>query len=110
MVQGLKDKEQQRYYDELFMLYRTPGWAVVIDDMQRLQDLYNEVRTVTGVEDLNFRQGQLDIIHQLLTHQDRTESAYALALQEEHGDDAGKDVQTGGIAKIVGDADVDPSL
>lgn len=98
MQPRLKDAELEKYFQDLFDLYPTAGWKQILEDMSRLADLYNDVTTVETTEQLWFRKGQLDIIHQLLTHQDRSESGHALALQEQEGT---ADDPTGGRAQIV---------
>jgi hypothetical protein len=94
----LNDAELEKYYQDLFELYPTPGWKRILDDMVRLAEIYNRVTDVETQEQLWFRKGQMDIIHQLLTHQDRSEAGHTNALQEQEGT---ADAPTGGRASIV---------
>lgn len=107
-VETLKNIEQQRYYDALFEMYGSLGWANVIADMETLKKIYNSIHAANNTEELFFRKGQLDIIEQILTHQARSEHAYKAAL-EDNSDTEIDDVTTGGVARVVG-ADGDPSL
>ena len=98
MQPKLKDAEEDKYYQDLFELYPTAGWGRILEDMMRLAEVYNRVTDVETREQLWFRKGQLDIIQQLLTHQDRTEAGHANALEEQEGT---ADEPTGGRAQIV---------
>lgn len=106
-VATLKDVEQQRYYDALFGMYGTPGWAVVMADMETLKAIYNSISSANNAEELFFRKGQLDIIEQILTHQARSEHAYKAALEEDNEGEI--DEATGGVARVAG-TDGDPRL
>jgi hypothetical protein len=94
----LKDAEQEQMFQDLFGMYPTAGWRRILEDMVRLAEFYNRVTDVDTVEQLWFRRGQMDIIHQILTHQDRMEAAHAHALQEQEGT---AEAPTGGRAVIV---------
>lgn len=98
MQPKLKNAELEQYYADLFEMYPTAGWKRILEDMMRLADFYNRVTDVDTAEQLWFRKGQMDIINQLLTHQDRNEAGHAMALQEQEGT---ADEPTGGRAQIV---------
>jgi hypothetical protein len=99
-VKSLQDRELDDYFTALFGMYGTDGWRKILEDMTRLRELYNDAKTIVSDEDRLFRQGQLDIIDQILTHQERTEKGYAHALSEQEGADV--EITTGGAAKVVG--------
>lgn len=96
--QTLKDKDLQDYYDALFEMYSTPGWQKLMEDVAHMRQVHESVRTVTDERTLLFRHGELNQMDWLFTHQERTESAYALALEEDGGE---PEAPTGGVAKIV---------
>lgn len=98
MQPKLNDVELDKYFQDLFEMYPTAGWKRILEDMTRLAELYNRVTDVETQDELWFRKGQLDIVNQLLTHQDRSEAGYALALQEQEGS---AEEPTGGRAQIV---------
>lgn len=98
-TQSLKDKDLQEYYEALFAMYGTLGWAKLMEDTGYMLKIHDTPRDLVTVEQLHFRKGELAQMDWLASHQDRTEAAYALALEEE-GTDAG-DVQTGGTARVI---------
>jgi hypothetical protein len=97
--QGLKDKALQAYYEALFAMYPTAGWAMLMEDLTRLRQIYADVVTVETERELDFRKGQINVVDQMLTHAARSEYGYAAAVAEETGEDA--EDGTGGIAKVV---------
>lgn len=96
--QALKDKELQDYYDALFAMYGTPGWRKLMEDVERMREVHDTVRSVTTAEQLLYRHGELAQMDWLYSHQERTEAAYALAIEEEGGE---AEESTGGVAKVV---------
>lgn len=103
MSQGLKDRELQDYYEALFAMYGMPGWAKLQEDVAYMLKLKDTPRDVVTVEELYHRRGELAMMDWIVTHQARTEHAYAHILDEE-GQDA-SDVQSAGTARVV-DANV----
>lgn len=98
-TQSLKDKSLQEYFEALFAMYGTPGWTKLQEDMDLMLRRHDTPRDVVTIEQLHFRKGELAQMDWLASHQQRTEAAYALALEED-GADAG-DIETGGNARIV---------
>lgn|SRR5574337_1667713 len=95
----LKDRELDEYFTSLFEMYGTRGWAKILEDMGRLKEVYNDLSTCQSGEEMHYRQGQLDIIQQILTHQERSEKGYQHALQEQEGGVV--DITLNGEAKVV---------
>lgn len=95
----LKDKELQEYFDALFEMHGGAGWKKLLEDLERMKAIYRDVNTVDSNELLWFRKGQIDVLDQMLTHAERTEAGYGLALEEQEGEEG--DEPTGGIAKVV---------
>ena len=99
MSDTLKDKGMQEYYDALFQMYGTPGWRMLMEDTEHMLRRHDTPRDLASSDELWFRRGELAQMDWLATHQQRTEAAYALALEEQGSDAA--DVETGGTARIV---------
>ena len=99
MSTGLKDKELQEYYEALFEMYGSAGWRELMKDAEYMLRRHDTPRDLVTIEQLHFRRGELEQMDWLATHQQRTEAAYALALEED-GESA-DNVETGGVAKIV---------
>lgn len=70
------DKELQVYYEETFSMMSTPGWAMLIEDFQRLKASLNDLSTVADTQSLYFRQGQLDILNLVLKRKETCEEVY----------------------------------
>lgn len=76
------DKELQVYYEETFSTMSTPGWAMLIEDFQKLKASLNDLSTVADTQSLYFRQGQLDILNLVLQRKEACEKVYQ-ELQDE---------------------------
>ena len=70
------DKELQVYYEEMFSMMSTSGWAMLMEDFQALKASLNDLSTVTDTQDLYFRKGQLDILNLVLQRKEICEKAY----------------------------------
>jgi len=77
------DKELQRYYEETFSMMATEGWAYLIEDLKKLEDDLDNVRTVKDEQSLNYRLGQLDILDLILNRKKTCEEVYEQLQQEE---------------------------
>lgn len=97
---SLKDAKLQRYYDALFEMHGSEGWRELMVDVEYMETEHNKLDTITTVEELHFRKGQLDMLRWFRTHRDRIEAAYTHILNEEHGEGSAPDA-TGGIAKVI---------
>ena len=96
--QALKDKDLQDYYDALFAMYGTPGWRKLMEDVERMRQVHDTVRSVANGDQLLFRHGELAQMDWLYSHQERSEAAYALAIEDEGGE---AEPSTGGVAKVI---------
>lgn len=70
------EKELQVYYEETFSMMSTEGWAMLIEDFQKLKASLNDLSTVTDTQTLYFRQGQLDILNLVLQRKETCEKVY----------------------------------
>ena len=95
---ALKSAELQRYYDNLFEMHGTAGWANLLEDLQHMEQNYNRVDAVDEQNTLDFRRGQLNVVRWLLGHKELVEHAYGLILEEEGGVEL---EPTGGVAEVV---------
>jgi len=68
--------ELQKYYEDRFSTMSTKGWHDFIDDVTELKKPLENLTTIKTVEDLYFRQGQLDIINWVLSIRGISEMAY----------------------------------
>jgi hypothetical protein len=76
------DKELQQYYEETFSTMSTQGWAFLMEDLTKLKDELDNIRTVKDAQSLSYRQGQLDILDLLLNRKKTCEEVYEQLLQE----------------------------
>jgi hypothetical protein len=76
------DKELQQYYEETFSTMSTQGWTFLMEDLTKLKDELDNIRTVKDAQSLSYRQGQLDILDLLLNRKKTCEEVYEQLLQE----------------------------
>lgn len=76
------DKELQQYYEETFSTMSTQGWAFLMEDLEKLKQELDNIRTVKDAQSLSYRQGQLDILDLLLNRKKTCEEVYEQLLQE----------------------------
>jgi hypothetical protein len=74
--------ELQQYYEETFSTMSTQGWAFLMEDLTKLKDELDNIRTVKDAQSLSYRQGQLDILDLLLNRKKTCEEVYEQLLQE----------------------------
>lgn len=72
------DREVEKYYNNLFDLFRTEGWKQIMQEVEDNITATNSVVDVKDSEDLFFKKGQL----QVLTTFRRLEETVDLAWQE----------------------------
>ena len=75
------DKELTKYYEATFSMMATPGWTMLMEDLQKIKATVNELSTVLDAQSLFHRQGQLDILNLVLSRKEACEAAYD-SLQE----------------------------
>jgi hypothetical protein len=74
----------QKYYEDRFDLFSQPGWQDLMEDAQSMFDTYNKVSSITDVNNLFFKKGQLDILDWLLTLKEVSEKAYEDLTNEDY--------------------------
>jgi hypothetical protein len=70
------DKELEKYYEGQFDLFTQPAWKDFLDDVGKLKDSLPTIKNVSGVEQLKFVQGQLDILDWILDRKNLFETAF----------------------------------
>lgn len=70
------DRELQQYYEGQFSMMATPGWAELMEDLQKFRTSINELSTVTDEQQLFFRKGQIDVLDLVLTRKSSCEKTY----------------------------------
>jgi|TARA_R110002126_G_scaffold47255_1_gene132401 hypothetical protein len=68
--------ELQRYYEDRFDLFSTPGWIDLMDDANKMFDALNNVSTIADEKSLQFRKGEISILTWLITLKEVSERAY----------------------------------
>lgn len=68
------DKEDEKYIDAMFEMFRTKGWQMLIEDLSKDYSLYNSVAVTKDNEDLWFRKGQLDILSKVTSLETQVEN------------------------------------
>lgn len=106
MTAILKDVELQRYYDAMFDMHASRGWAELLADLAKMREVCANADNLNSAEELFFAKGQLNLIDQLLAHKAFTEAGFNAALEAEQGEER---ESTGGVAKVVGDAPAEPA-
>jgi vacuolar-type H+-ATPase subunit I/STV1 len=77
------DKELQTYYEETFSMMATEGWKAFMEDLEKLKQELENIRTVKDAQTLSYRQGQLDILDLILNRKKTCEEIYEQLQQEE---------------------------
>ena len=70
------DKELQTYYEETFSTMATLGWGFLMEDLEKLKQQVQNIRTVEDAQQLYYRQGQLDILDLMLNRKKTCEEVY----------------------------------
>ena len=68
------DKEDEKYVDAMFEMFRTKGWQMLMEDLSKDYSLYNSVAVTKDNEDLWFRKGQLDILSKVTSLETQVEN------------------------------------
>ena len=76
------DKELQKYYEETFSTMATQGWSFLLEDLEKLKQELENIRTVKDAQSLSYRQGQLDILDLILNRKKTCEEVYEQLQQE----------------------------
>ena len=75
MEQSLS-QELQQYYEESFSMMATQGWTFLMEDLEKLKQQVENIRTVEDAQTLHYRQGQLDILDLMLNRKKTCEEVY----------------------------------
>jgi hypothetical protein len=70
------NKELQEYYESSFGMFSSRGWHYFLEDMEALRDSIDNVSSITDVDSLWFKKGQLDILQLIFERKKAFESAY----------------------------------
>lgn len=70
------DKELQKYYESSFETFATQGWQFLMEDLEKLKQQVENIRTVEDAQQLYYRQGQLDILDLMLNRKKTCEEVY----------------------------------
>ena len=62
----MKNKELESYYDNFFELFGTAGWKQLQKELETTAENINDIRSIKDPRDLDFRQGQLDVVRTML--------------------------------------------
>ena len=77
------DKELQDYYEARFEMMSTIGYKDLLADVEVMIDERNNLMATQSLEDLNFRKGQLDVLHWIRTLKKLSEEAWEQLNNEE---------------------------
>ena len=77
------EQSLQKYYTETFSMMATEGWKALMEDLEKLKQELENIRTVKDAQTLSYRQGQLDILDLILNRKKTCEEIYEQLLQEE---------------------------
>ena len=77
------DKELQEYYEARFDMMSTKGYKDLLADVEVMIDERNNLMATQSLEDLNFRKGQLDVLHWMRTLKKLSEEAWEQLNNEE---------------------------
>ena len=78
------DKELQQYYEARFEMMLTKGYKDLLTDVEVMIEERNNLMATQSLEDLNFRKGQLDVLHWLRTLKKLSEEAWEQMNNEEN--------------------------
>jgi|TARA_B100001094_G_scaffold104355_1_gene100664 hypothetical protein len=70
------DKELQEYYEARFDMMSTKGYKDLLADVEVMIEERNNLMATQSLEDLNFRKGQLDVLHWIRTLKKLSEEAW----------------------------------
>ena len=77
------EQSLQTYYEETFSMMATQGWKALMEDLEKLKQELENIRTVKDAQTLSYRQGQLDILDLILNRKKTCEDVYEQLQQEE---------------------------
>jgi vacuolar-type H+-ATPase subunit I/STV1 len=77
------EQSLQHYYEETFSMMATEGWKALMEELEKLKQELENIRTVKDAQTLSYRQGQLDILDLILNRKKTCEEIYEQLQQEE---------------------------
>lgn len=77
------EQSLQKYYEDTFSMMSTEGWKALMEDLEKLKQELENIRTVKDAQTLSYRQGQLDILDLILNRKKTCEEIYEQLEQEE---------------------------
>lgn len=70
------DADLQKYYEERFNMMATQGWIDLIEDIEKMMGVYKDINSVSDIESLYYKKGQLDILNWIATLKGTSEKAW----------------------------------
>lgn len=70
------EQSLEKYYEEQFSMFSTDGWKDLMEDLEKLKNQIENIRTVEDSQQLYYRQGQLDILDLMLYRKKTCEEVY----------------------------------
>lgn len=70
------DQELQKYYDDRFSMFVTPGWKDLLEDLESMLEQYEDITKIGDEQTLWYRKGQVDILQYLLSLKAITEKTF----------------------------------
>ena len=68
--------ELQKYYEDRFSMFITAGWLDLMEDIEALTLSLDQVKNIKTLEDLKYKQGQLDILNWISSLKQVSEDAF----------------------------------
>ena len=73
---SILDKDLQEYYEARFDMMATKGWKDLVADIELMMDERDSLMATKSFDELNFRKGQLDVLHWIRTLKQLSEEAW----------------------------------
>lgn len=77
------DKDTEKYYEDLFSMFTTEGWNILMNTVDENIQNINNVTIIDSQEKLFFAKGQLDVLMTLRNYKTSIEAAYENAQDTE---------------------------
>lgn len=76
-------QENKQFYHNRLSLFEQEGWIALVQELEELENLYNNLDSVENEKDLWFARGQLSILRQIINLEEATKLAVEELDQEE---------------------------
>lgn len=70
------EQSLQKYYESSFEMFSSDGWGFLMEDLEKLKQQVENIRTVEDAHKLYYRQGQLDILDLMLNRKKTCEEVF----------------------------------